>query len=66
MVSDMGETFYAVQQVINGRGGCLPTKVETLDEARKFINTLEKYSEKLGPSDIKIEYHVYEVKEVTY
>lgn len=61
----MGETFYAVQQLINGRGGCFPTKVETLDEARKFIDVLEKHSDSLGPSDIKIEYHIYEVREVS-
>ena len=62
----MEETFYAVQQVFNGRAGTLPTKVSTLDDAREFINMLKKGSEKLGPSDLEIEYHVYEVKEVTY
>lgn len=66
MVSNMGETFYAVQQVINGRAGTLPTKVSSLEEARSFVNTLKKYSDDLGPWDGKIEYHVYEVKEIEY
>lgn len=62
----MGDTFYAVQQVINGRSGCFPTKVDTLDDAREFIDMLKKHSESLGPSSIKIEYRVYEVKEISF
>lgn len=60
----MGETFYAVQQVINGRAGTLPTKIASLDEAHEFINELTRHSAKLGPTDLKIEYHIYEVKEI--
>lgn len=61
----MNETFYAIQQVINGRAGTLPTKVSSLEDARAFIGELKKHSDTLGPTDLKIEYHVYEVREVT-
>ena len=62
----MGETFYAVQQVVNGRSGCLPAKVETLDDARNFIDTMRTYDGALDHSKIKIEYRVYEVKEISF
>ena len=61
----MAETFYAVQQVINGREGVFPTKVSSLDDAKEFINELKKGSDHLGCTDLKIEYRVYEVKELS-
>lgn len=59
----MAETFYAVQQVINGRSGCLPTKVETLDEAREFVDILKNYADSLEGTGT-IEFRIYEVKEI--
>lgn len=59
----MGETFYAVQQVINGRPG-VTTKIETLDDAIEFANILLSKSIGHEKDDFKIEYRIYEVKEV--
>jgi hypothetical protein len=61
----MGKTFYAVQQVINGRSGCLPTKLENLDDVREFIDMCERHNTSLDPSRIKIEYRIFEVKEIS-
>ena len=59
----MGETFYAVQQVINGRAGTLPTIFETLEEAHEFVNVLRSHS---GGStdDFRIVYHIYKAKKI--
>lgn len=59
----MGEEFYAVQQTINGRAGTLPTILETLAEAKEFVDELRKHS---GGStdDFKIVYHIYKAKKI--
>jgi hypothetical protein len=59
----MGGTFYAVQQVINGRPG-VTSKIETLDGAIEFAYFLRSKSIGHEKDDFKIEYRIYEVKEV--
>lgn len=61
----MNGTFYAVQQVINGRSGTLPSKFPSLDEAREFVNMMNRVTGDHEYDNIKVEFHVYEVKEVT-
>lgn len=61
----MEETFYAVQQVINGRAGTLPSKFSSLSEARAFINKLKRISKSNDFTNITVEYHLYEIKELS-
>lgn len=59
----MGETFYAVQQTINGRSGTLPTIFNTLEEATNFVDTLRSRSPK-NEGNFRIEYHIYKAKKI--
>lgn len=62
----MEDTFYAVQQAIDGRSGCFPSYFSSLDEAKTFANLLLKNMEELCVGGVKYEVHIYEVKELTY
>lgn len=59
----MGEEFYAVQQMINGRAGTLPTIFETLAEAKEFVEELRSRSSG-NTDDFKVMYHIYKAKKV--
>jgi hypothetical protein len=60
----MENIFYAVQQTINGRSGCLPSYFSCLDEARTFANLLLKNMNELCDGRQKCEVHVYKVIEI--
>lgn len=60
----MGETFYVVQQLINGGTGTLPSKFTSLEEAREFKNKLIRIANDPEYDDLEIEFHIYEVKEL--
>lgn len=62
----MEETFYAVQQVINGRSGTQPTIFSSLDDAREYATMLDGMADKHRSDDFKIEYRLYEVKELKW
>lgn len=59
----MNDVFYAVQHIINGRSGCLPSTFLSKDEAVDFALHLEKISK---DADVETKVRLYEVKEITY
>ena len=62
----MGETFYAVQRLINGREGVRPSTFSSIEEAIEFIDELKKWEMELKDDKLKIEYHLYECKEINF
>lgn len=59
----MGDTFYAVRRLVNGRAGCLPSYFSSKEEAINFILTLKNRDNIAG---VVQEFHLYEVKEIAY
>lgn len=59
----MDKTFYMVEQSINGRQGCLPTRIQGEMEAVEFATRLVRMAHEVG---VKSEVHLYEVKEIEF
>lgn len=55
--------FYAVQQSINGRTGCWPSKFSSKDEAITFANLLNSHCVDVS---VQTEVKLYEVKEINF
>lgn len=56
--------FYAVQYVLNGRSGCLPTTFTSKTDAIEFANDLKRFDHRLD--NVKTEVHMYEVREIEF
>lgn len=62
----MGETFYVVRRLINCREGVRPSTFSTKEEAIEFIDELKKMETEIKDNKLKIEYHLYECKEINF
>ncbi len=60
----MSDTFYAVQYVINGRCGTLPSTFQSKSDAIEFATKLRGMSDERD--SVKTEVRLYEVKEIKF
>lgn len=59
----MQETIYAVQCILNGRSGTLPSVFDTESDAISYARLLDRLNK---DHDVKTEIRVYECKEISY
>jgi hypothetical protein len=59
----MSETIYAVQFIINGRSGSLPSVFNLESDAISYARLLDRLNR---DHDVKTEVRVYECKEISY
>ena len=58
----MDETFYVVQTLLNGREGTKPSRFTSKEAATLFIDLLNDMNNGI----LDYEFHLYEVKEISY
>ena len=58
----MDELTYRVRVIMNNREGCRPSMFTSKDDAVTFANEVAR----MDSDRVKVEIHVYEVKEITY
>lgn len=59
----MSETIYAVQCILNGRSGTLPSVFDSESDAVTYARLLDKLNK---DHDVETEIRVYECKEISY